>query len=132
MLSFPDMEPDGAIEQLAKHKDVYVIWGVANLLEDLEEIVRGRSVSDALPMERIADEVLAATDGLIRLGATAEGEAGHNPSGSRVLSLWWGGREILRVGTKLTARSSARGMYFWAEHCPIQNITPPGEGSLIM
>lgn len=66
-LAFPDMEPDAAIERLARRKGVYVIWGVENLLSDLERIVRGRSVADALPMERIAREVRAVTDGLIRL-----------------------------------------------------------------
>ena len=68
VLMFPDMEPDRAIEQLARRTGVYAIWGVGNLLADLEEIVRSRSVSDTLPAERIAGEVLAVTDGLIRLG----------------------------------------------------------------
>ena len=67
VLMFPDMEPDVAIKQLAKRAGVYVIWGVRNLLEDLAEIVRSRSVSDALTMDRIAREVHAVTDGLICL-----------------------------------------------------------------
>ena len=67
-LAFPDMtEPDPAIARLAERKGVYVVWGMENLLSDLERIVRGRSVADALPMERIAREVHAVTDGLIRL-----------------------------------------------------------------
>ena len=67
VLMFPDMEPDRAIKQLAKRTGVYVIWGVRNLLADLEEIVRSRRVSEALGMDRIAGEVHAVTDGLIRL-----------------------------------------------------------------
>lgn len=67
VLTFPDMEPDRAVERLAKRKGVYVIWGVGNLLADLEEIVRSRRVSEALGMERVAREVYAVTDGLICL-----------------------------------------------------------------
>ena len=67
VLMFPDMEPDRAIEQLARRAGVYVIWGVGNLLADLEEIVRSRRVSEALGMDRIAGEVHAVTDGLICL-----------------------------------------------------------------
>ena len=67
VLMFPDMEPDRAIEQLARRTGVYVIWGVGNLLADLEEIVRSRWVSEALGMDRIAGEVHAVTDGLICL-----------------------------------------------------------------
>ena len=67
VLMFPDMEPDRAIEQLAKRTGVYVIWGVRNLLADLEEIVRSRRMSEALGMDRVAREVHAVTDGLIRL-----------------------------------------------------------------
>ena len=66
VLLFPDMEPDPAIEQLARRKGVYVIWGVRNLWAGLEEIVRSRRVSEALGMDRIAREVNAVTDGLIR------------------------------------------------------------------
>ena len=67
VLIFPDMEPDRAIERLARRTGVYVIWEVGNLLADLGEIVRSRRVSDGLPMDRIAREVHAVTDGLIRL-----------------------------------------------------------------
>ena len=67
VLMFPDMEPDRAIKQLARRAGVYVIWGVGNLLADLEEIVRSRRVSEALGMDRIAGEVHAVTDGLICL-----------------------------------------------------------------
>lgn len=101
MLSFPDMtEPDAAIESLAKRKGVYVIWGTENLLSDLERIVRSRSVSDPLTMERIAAEVLAVTDGQIRLDA-AEGEENHTkPMRPLVMSLTVGGRSLLQVRAK--------------------------------
>ena len=67
-LTFPDMtEPDPAIENLARRKGVYVVWGSGNLLDDLEEIVRSRRVSEDLGTERIAREVHAVTDGLICL-----------------------------------------------------------------
>ena len=72
VLTFPDMEPDPAIKQLARRAGVYVIWGVGNLLADLEEIVRSRRVSEALGMDRIAREVQAVTDGLIRLRKVRE------------------------------------------------------------
>ena len=110
VLVFPDMEPDEAIESLAKRKGVYVIWGVGNLLADLEEIVRSRRVSDTLPAERIAGEVLAVTDGLIRLSQTGDAVADHGdePAGSvsgrslpGVLRLTVGGTTVL------TIRSSA-------------------------
>ena len=65
VLVFPDMEVDPAIEQLARRTGVYVIWGVGNLLADLEEIVRSRRVSEALGMDRIAREVHGVTDGVI-------------------------------------------------------------------
>ena len=67
VLMFPDMDPDPAIKKLASRAGVYVIWGVSNLLADLEEIVRSRRVSEALGMGRIAGEVYAVTDGLICL-----------------------------------------------------------------
>ena len=67
VLVFPDMEPDPAIGRLAERKGVYIVWGVRNLLADLEKIVRSRRVSEALGMDRIAGEVHAVTDGLICL-----------------------------------------------------------------
>ena len=72
VLMFPDMEPDLAIKQLAKRTGVYVIWGVGNLLADLEEIVRSRRVSEALGMGRIAREVHAVTDGVDPPGKVRE------------------------------------------------------------
>ncbi len=103
VLSLPDMEPDAAIESLAQRKGVYVIWGVANLLQDLEAIIRSRSVSDALPMDRIAREVAAVTDGLIRLGDIGEiGEAkreGPWPGtvAPSILSLSVNGRTVVQI-----------------------------------
>ena len=76
VLVFPDMGPDRAIEQLAKRKGVYVIWGSGNLLADLEGIVRSRRVSEALGMERVAREVHAVTDGLICLEKFGNGGDG--------------------------------------------------------
>ena len=98
VLSFPDMtEPDAGVENLAKRKGVYVVWGTENLLRDLEDIVRSRSVSDRLTMERIAAEVLAVTDGQIRLAAIPSEETGKRPAQSLVLSLSVAGRSVLRV-----------------------------------
>ena len=67
VLMFPDMDVDPDIEHLARRTGVYVIWGVGSLLADLEEIVRSRRMSEVLGMDRIAREVHAVTDGLIRL-----------------------------------------------------------------
>ena len=90
VLAFPDMAPDGAIRNLAKRKGVYQLLTAA----------------------RIADEVFAVTDGLIRLrqaggGAAAGGDA---PAGSvRIRNL--PGVLRLTVGgtTVLTIRSNAVG-----------------------
>ena len=101
VLSFPDMsEPDPAIENLARRKGVYVIWGTDNLLRDLEQIVRSRRVSDRLTMKGIAAEVQAVTDGRIRLATAAEEETVGRPARPLVLSLSVGGRKILQVSTK--------------------------------
>lgn len=98
VLSFPDMaEPDEDIENLAKRKGVYVIWGTDNLLSDLESIVHSRRVSDRLAMERIAAEVLAVTDGQIRLDAADEEGTEKGSARPLVLSLTVGGRNILQV-----------------------------------
>ena len=98
VVSFPDMtKPDEAIENLARRKGVYVVWGVENLLHDLERIVHSRRVSDRLAMERIAAEVLAVTDGQIRLDTAAEERNRTRPGRPQILSLTVGGRNILRV-----------------------------------
>ena len=101
VLSFPDMtEPDDDIENLARRKGVYVVWGVENLLHDLERIVRSRRVSDRLTMERIAAEVLAVTDGQIRLDTAAAGKTEKGSGRPSVLSLTVGGCKILQVGAR--------------------------------
>ena len=98
VVSFPDMtEPDAAIEKLARRKGVYVAWGTDNLLADLERIVRSRRVSDRLAMERIAAEVLAVTDGQIRLDAPVEEETNQRQARPLVLSLSVGGCNVLEV-----------------------------------
>ena len=98
VLLFPDMtEPDAAIESLARRKGVYVVWGVEDLLADLERIVRSRSVAERLTMERIAAEVLSVTDGQIRLDVDVEREIGKRPARSPVLSLSVGGYKVLEV-----------------------------------
>ena len=97
MLVFPDMEPDEDIANLAQRKGVYVVWGVDNLLTDLERIVRSRRVSAQLAMESMAAEVLALTDGQIRLEGAVEEEASKRPRRPLVLSLTVGGRNILQV-----------------------------------
>ena len=99
VLMFPDMEPDRAIEQLARRTGVYVIWGVRNLLADLTEIVRSRRVSDTLTMERIGREVYAVTDGLIRLAEAGREETRAKAVRPIELSLWVGGCNVLRVRT---------------------------------
>ena len=101
VLLFPDMtEPDAAIENLARRKGVYVVWGTDHLLRDLEGIVRSRSVSDALPMERIAAEVLAVTDGQIRLDGAEEEGTEKGSARPLVLSLSVGGCKVLQVSAK--------------------------------
>ena len=97
VLAFPDMEPDEAIKNLAKRKGVYVIWGMESLLTDLEKIVRSRSVSDTLPMDRIAREVCAVTDGQIRLTEAGREGAGETTVRPTALSLSVGGRKVLQV-----------------------------------
>ena len=101
VVSFPDMtEPDEAIKNLARRKGVYVVWGTEHLLHDLEDVVQSRSVSAQLTMERIAAEVLAVTDGQIRLDTAAEEEAGKRLRRPLVLSLTAGGRSLLQVRAK--------------------------------
>ncbi len=102
VLVFPDMEADADIENLAKRKGVYVVWGVENLLADLEQILRSRRVSERLTMKGIAAEVLAVTDGQIRLDAAAAEETGKRPARPLVLSLWVGDRKILQVRAEET------------------------------
>ena len=98
VLVFPDMEADPVIEKLARRRGVYVIWGLGNLLRELESIVRSRSVSDGLPMDRIAREVHGVTDGLIGLEEIGEETSEDQcPEARATLTLWVGGRSVLRI-----------------------------------
>ena len=104
------MKPDEAIKNLAKRKGVYPVWGTGHLMADLAEIVRSRGVHQLLTAARIADEVFAVTDGLIRLSQAGGGAAavGAEPVGSvRIRSL--PGVLRLTVGgtTVITIRSNA-------------------------
>ena len=112
VLTFPDMEPDPAIKQLARRAGVYVIWGVGNLLADLEEIVRSRRVSEALGMDRIAREVQAVTDGLIRLrrfGNHCVADAGDQPVAVSERRHYTGTLRLTLVGVDVTT-TRARGV----------------------
>ena len=115
VLAFPDMEPDPAIERLARRKGIYILWGVQNLPADLEQIVRSRSVSEALSYDRIAGEVHAVTDGLIRLegshDASADVDADADGGDAETAAVSVGrlpGAVRLKVGGKtiVTIRSS--------------------------
>ena len=106
VLAFPDMAPDEAIRNLAKRKGVYPVWGTGHLMADLAEIVRSRGVHQLLTAARIADEVFAVTDGLIRLSQTGGGAAagGAEPAGSvrirnrpGVLRLTVGGTTVITI-----------------------------------
>ena len=57
-------------------------------------------MSDRLTMKGIAAEVLAVTDGQIRLDAAAEEETGKRTARPLVLSVTVAGRKILQVSTK--------------------------------
>ena len=112
VLTFPDMEPDEAIKNLAKRAGVYVIWGVGNLLADLEEIVRSRRVSEALGMDRIAREVHAVTDGLIRLrrfGKRCVVDAADQPVAVSERRQYTGTLRLTLVGVDVTT-TRARGV----------------------
>ena len=86
VLVFPDMEPNAAIGALAGRKGVYLVWGTANLVVDLENIVKRRSVKDRLSWDRIADEVRAVTDELIDPGVVTDA-ARINPAPDESVSL---------------------------------------------
>ena len=76
VLAFADMDPDPAIERLARRKGVYLVWRTGDLVADLGAVAHGRGVPDALPMDRIRREVSAVTDGLIQLPEAPEQEDG--------------------------------------------------------
>ena len=76
VLAFADMDPDPAIDGLARRKGVHLVWRTGDLVADLSAVAHGRGVPDALPMDRIRREVSAVTDGLIQLPEAPEQEAG--------------------------------------------------------
>ena len=91
---------------------MYVIWGVGSLLADLEEIVRSRRVSDRLNMERIATEVLAVTDGQIRLekfGKRGVADATYQPVSVSERRQYIGTLRLTLVGVDVTT-TRARGV----------------------
>lgn len=70
------------------------------LLDGLVEIVLSRSVAKRLSMERVALEVYAVTDGLIRLAETVEGENRGMKALPTALSLTAGGLNLIRVSVR--------------------------------
>ena len=96
-LLFPDMEPDPAIEALARRKGVYLVWRTDALMDDLAGLVRSRGVADAVSVARIAREVYAVTDGLIRLGEAGAADTGEEMARPTTLSILAGGRNLLQV-----------------------------------
>ena len=96
-LLFPDMEPDPAIEALARRKGVYPVWQTDALMDDLAGLVRSRGVADVVSVARIAREVYAVTDGLIRLGEAGAADTGEEMARSTTLSILAGGRNVLQV-----------------------------------
>ena len=109
-LAFPDMEPDRDMMNLARRKAVHLLWGSEDPVQGLEEVSRKRGASAALHAARISREVLAVTDGLIRLngagdnpsaGETGSRHAGAPQPGPSVLSLSAGGLSIMRVSGRV-------------------------------
>ncbi len=106
LLVFPDKHGDSDIDRLASRQGVYVVWGTANLPDNLEGIVRGRSVRASLDSAQIAREVHAVTDGLIRLREVADAPALDPVNGEATvpsvsqkasLSLKVGGSDVFKV-----------------------------------
>ena len=82
-----------------------MIWGVGNLLADLEEIVRSRRVSEALGMDRIAREVHGVTDGLIcleRFGKRGVVDAADQPVSVPEQRRYIGTLRLTLVGVDVT------------------------------
>ena len=101
-LLFPDMEPDPAIEALARRKGVHLVWRTDDLMADLIAIVRRRGVPAALTMERIGREVYAVTDGLIQLAEAGLAETVREENRAKAVrpiawSLSVDGRNVLRI-----------------------------------
>ena len=97
VLLFPDMEPDPAIEALARRKGVYLVWQTDALMDDLAGLVRSRGVADVVSVARIAREVYGVTDGLIRLGEAGAADTGEETARPTTLSILAGGRNLLQV-----------------------------------
>lgn len=72
VLVLPDMHGGPDIERLTGRRGVYVVWRTGRLADNLEGIVGVRSVRPSHDFARISREVDAVTDGLIRLGETAD------------------------------------------------------------
>ena len=71
VLAFPDMDPDEAIDKLARRKRVCLIGRSDNPAVRLQEILLAQPVRAVLPTSRISREVCAATDGGIQLDPAA-------------------------------------------------------------
>ena len=97
VLAFSGMEPDPAIEGLARRKGVYLVWRTGDLVADLSAVAQGRGASDTLPMDRIRREVSAVTDGLIQLPEEREQEAGAETARPAAKSPVLSGLEIIRL-----------------------------------
>lgn len=106
VLVLTDMHGDPDIERLAGRRGVYVVWGTGRLADNLEGIVGRRSVRASLDYGRIAREVHAVTDGLIRLRETADAPAPDPVNGESAiqsasqkatLSLRVGGLGVFKV-----------------------------------
>lgn len=107
VLVLPDMEPDDAISSLAKRRGVYLVWGADHLMADLMGIARSRGRRHPLAAARIADEVFAITDGLIRLsrgtgdtpefGEDEEARSADGRSPTGVMRVTAGGKVVITV-----------------------------------
>ena len=74
IMAFPDMDPNEAIEKLARRKRVCLIWKADSLAERIVEIRRSQPGRKTLSAERIIREVNAVTDGLVHLDQCEIGE----------------------------------------------------------
>ena len=105
IIVFPDMERNEAIDNLAQRKGVYPVWGTKPPAGDLARVVHSRSVSPDMVTDRIADEVYAVPDGLIRLGKSSN-EAAADAAGKTGLATDGRSRAVIRVtirGTNVIA-----------------------------
>ena len=95
--TFCDMEPDPAIEGLARRKGVHLVWRTTDLVADLGAIAQDRRVPDALSMDRIRREVSAVTDGLIQLREAPEQEAEAEAAGPIIKPQAPRGAELIQI-----------------------------------